>query len=191
MNNTQQICYVCGHRPQTLPFGSDEGHPNCLRLKVCLLGAIDVLRQDGVTTFLTDMAQGIGLIAAELVLTLKQTYPGSGIRLVAVLPYEGQANEWNEATRERYFQILSKADEVITLQQHYTSTCMQAHSRYLVDASSHLIAVWNGSRGTTGSTVAYAEKQGLSITILHPETLQKKCSSPATVRPSAVSASTR
>lgn len=174
MSNTHQACYLCGQKAQTLPFGSDEGHPDCLRLKVCLLGAIDVLRQDGVTTFLTGMEQGIGLIAAELVLDLKQTYPGSGIRLVAVLPYEGQANEWNEATRERYFHILSKADEVITLQPRYTTTCMQEHSRYLVDASSHLIAVWNGSRGTTGSTVSYAKRKGRSITILHLETLRRE-----------------
>ena len=134
MNDKQKTCCFSGHRPGKLSFGYDEDHPDCLRLKVKLIGEVDNMRKSGVTTFLTGMAQGIDLIAAEIVLDIKRAYPDDNIRLVAVVPYEGQANRWTVQYQERYFDILSKTDHVIILQKRYTDTCMQERNRYLVNA---------------------------------------------------------
>ena len=174
MTDKQKTCCFTGHRPNKLSFGDDEDSPHCLRLKVGLIGEVDKMRKEGVTTFLTGMAQGIDLIAAELVLDVKRAYPDDQIRLVAVVPYEGQANEWTEKYRERYFTVLSKADEVVTLHNRYTDTCMQERNRYMVDASSHLIAVYNGARGGAKYTVDYAIKKGLDVVIINSDTLQRE-----------------
>lgn len=170
----QNTCCFSGHRPGKLPFRYDEGHLDCLRLKVSLIGEVDKMRRRGGTTFLTGMAQGIDLIAGELVLDMKRAYPDDKIRLVAVVPYEGQANRWTADYRERYFSILSKADKVVTLQKRYTDFCMQERNRYMVHASSHLIAVWNGTKGGTKYTVDYAIKKGLTIILINPDTLKRE-----------------
>jgi len=171
MIDKQNTCCFSGHRPNKLPFGYDEGHPDCLRLKVMLIAKVDQMRKNGVKTFLTGMAQGADLIAAEIVLDVKRAYPGDSLRLVAVVPYEGQADRWTEEYRERYFGILSKADEVIILQKRYTDTCMLERNRYLVGHSSHLVAVSSGAKGGTKYTVDYAVKKGLNVVLINPDTI--------------------
>ncbi len=170
----QKTCCFSGHRPMKLSFGYDEGHPDCLRLKVSLIGEVDKMRKNGVTAFLTGMAQGIDLIAAGIVLDMRRAYPEDNLRLAAVIPYEGQADRWGEEYRERYFDILSKADEVVTLRTRYADTCMQERNRYMVNASSHLIAVYSGAEGGTKYTVDYAIKRGLDVVLINPGTLKRK-----------------
>jgi uncharacterized phage-like protein YoqJ len=174
MTGKQNTCCFTGHRPQKLSFGYGEGHPDCRRLKVRLIGEIDRMRKNGVTAFMTGMAQGVDLIAAELVLDLRRAYPEDCIRLVAVLPYEGQADRWNEQYRERYFTVLSEADDVIPLQKRYTGDCMQKRNRYLVDAAAHLIAVCAGIKGGTKDAVDYAVHKGLEVVIINPDTLERE-----------------
>ena len=174
MNIKSQICCFSGHRPTKLPFGYDETHPSCLRLKAALFGEAGRLREEGVTTFLSGMAQGTDMIAAEIVLDMRRAYPGNNIRLVAVVPYEGQADRWSIEYRERYFNILSKADEVMTLRKRYTDSCMQERNRYMVNASAHLVAVCGGAGGGTRYTVDYAIKKGLEVIIINPDTLKRE-----------------
>jgi len=174
MNDKQKTCCFSGHRPAKLSFGYDEEHPDCFRLKVRLLSLIDEMRKRGVTTYFSGMAQGIDIFAAEAVTDIRRTYPGDNIRLIAVIPYEGQADRWSEKYRERYFNILAKTDEVITLQKRYTENCMLERDRYMIDASAYLIAIYNGSKGGTKYTIDYAIKKGLDVTIINPDTLKKE-----------------
>jgi uncharacterized phage-like protein YoqJ len=162
-----------------LPFGFYEDSPDCLRLKVRLYYEVDQMREAGVTTFLTGMAQGIDMLTAEIVLDIKLTYSYDDVRLVAVVPYEGQADRWSKVYRDRYFHILAKADEVVTLNARYTDDCMLKRNRYMVDASSHLIAVYNGSGGGTKYTVDYAIKKGLDVIVINPDTLKREHFPPA------------
>lgn len=180
MEGIRKTCCFTGHRPAKLSFGYDEESPDCLRLKVRLLSLIDEMRMKGVTSFLSGMAQGVDILAAEAVIDIRRTYPQDKIRLIAVVPYEGQADRWSEAYRERYFNILAVADEVITLQHRYTDHCMLDRDRYMVDASAHMIAVYNGSKGGTKYTVDYAISKGLNITIINPDTLAREDISPPT-----------
>jgi len=180
MENKRKTCCFTGHRPAKLSFGYDEESPECLRLKVRLLSLIDEMRMKRVTNFLSGMAQGVDIIAAEAVLDIRRTYPQDKIRLVAAVPYEGQADRWSEAYRERYFNILAVADEVITLQQRYTDRCMLDRDRYMVDASGYMIAIYNGSKGGTKYTVDYAIGKGLDIVIINPDTLTRENISPST-----------
>ena len=49
------------------------------------------------------------------------------------------------------------------MQQSYTPGCMQRRNRYMVDHASLLIAVNDGARGGTRSTIEYAFKRGVNV----------------------------
>ena len=40
---------------------------------------------------------------------------------------------------------------------------MQMRNRHMVDQADLLLSVWDGSPGGTGSTVAYARRQGVPV----------------------------
>ena len=65
------------------------------------------------------MANGFDLIAAEEVLNAKKVFPY--IQLKAVIPFKGQADRYTQADKQRYNAILAQADEVIILQDEYSS----------------------------------------------------------------------
>ena len=73
MNKT---CCFTGHRPKSLPFGYDEGAEGCKRLKALLTESIEKqITENGVTHFISGMAMGVDIYAAEAVLELKEKYP--------------------------------------------------------------------------------------------------------------------
>lgn len=70
MNKT---CCFTGHRPKSLPFGYDEGAEGCKRLKALLTESIEKqITENGVTHFISGMAMGVDIYAAEAVLELKR-----------------------------------------------------------------------------------------------------------------------
>ncbi len=162
-------CCFTGHRPHKFTFGYDEESEECILLKSKLFQQILEMRKKGVTTFLTGMAMGVDIWAAELILGLKAERPEENICLIAVIPHEGQANRWSAEYRERYFNILSKVDDDVMIGLRYTKSCMFERNRYMVDHSAHLIAVYNGEPGGTQYTVDYAMKKGLDVVIINPD----------------------
>ena len=119
--------------------------------------------------FITGMAIGVDMFAAEIVLGLKSAY--NGITLECAFPCETQAEKWSEALRDRYFDIASKCDKETLLQQRYTPDCMHKRNRYMVDQADYIIAVWNGKPSGTGKTVQYAQQQGKPVRVINPITL--------------------
>lgn len=115
------------------------------------------------------MAMGVDIYAAEIVLQLKEKYPH--ITLECAIPCETQANRWNDSWRNRYFDIIYRADAAKTLQTRYTYDSMMKRNKYMVDNSDVVIAVWNGEKSGTGNTVRYAESCGKSIIIIDPNKL--------------------
>ena len=59
--------------------------------------------------------------------------------------------------------ILARCDYETMVQQSYTPGCMQRRNRYMVDHASLLIAVNDGARGGTRSTIEYAFKRGVNV----------------------------
>ena len=157
MNKT---CCFTGHRPKSLPFGYDEDAEGCKRLKALLTESIEKqITENGVTHFISGMAMGVDIYAAEAVLELKKKYPHI-------------TNRWSEGWRNRYFDIIYRSDDAQTLQTHYTSDCMMMRNKYMVDNSDVVIAVWNGKKSGTGNTVDYALKNGKKVIIIDPNTLK-------------------
>lgn len=167
---TMKTCAFTGHRPQNLPFGFNEEDERCIDLKKTLREQIiNLIENEGVTHFISGMAIGVDMYAAEIVLGLKASYPG--ITLESAIPCESQAAKWSEALRDRYFDIASKCDKETLIQTHYSPDCMDKRNRYMVDHADVLIAVWDGSPSGTGKTVRYAHQQGKSVTIIDPVSL--------------------
>lgn len=99
-----------GHRPQHLPFGMNEDDARCVRLKEILKEEIiNLIEAENVTHFITGMALGVDLYAAEIVLDLKARYPS--ITLESAIPCETQAVKWSIAQRERYYNIAAQCDK--------------------------------------------------------------------------------
>ena len=162
-------CSFKGHRPSRFAFGFDEESEGCIALKAVLHAQIEDMCTRGVTTFFSGMALGVDLWAAEMVLELKSR--GRSLRLVCVLPFENQADRWSVSHRERYFDVLSRADEVIYVSCRFTTDCILRRNRYLVEHSDYLIAVYDGSeKGGTAYTVDYARRKGRSIVVIDPTT---------------------
>ena len=165
------VCMFTGHRPKNLPLGYCEDDIRCIKLKVLLKNLIkEKIVYGGISTFLTGMALGVDIFAAEAVLELRNLYPH--VTLTAVLPCANQTVKWSVGDVVRYNAILNKCDNVIKLQQHYTNGCMNRRNLYMAKNSDCCIAVWNGSKGGTGNAVKFALELNLRITVLDPVTFE-------------------
>ncbi len=160
-DKNKTLCFS-GHRTEKLPKSRNEFNLMIQSLNYEINKAIS----DGYDTFMFGACYGFDLICAEQVLLRKQIVRRTdpvNINLVAVVPFEEQASGWKTQDRERYFNILSKCDEVITLNKHYQSGCYHERNRYMVDCSRRLICYYDGSCGGTRYTVEYAESKSISI----------------------------
>ena len=86
------------------PWGFDEEDKFCSKMKMELAQQIMVLRQRGVSQFLTACDCGVGLYAGEIVNGLRTT--DRDLILICYTPHEEQATKWAPYLRERYFDML-------------------------------------------------------------------------------------
>lgn len=160
-----------GHRPKGLPFGYNERDSRCKKLKKVLKKLIiHKVKEENTTNFLSGMALGTDMFAAEIVLELKERF--RDITLTAVLPCRTQSARWNRKAIARYEHILAKCDKVIVLQDEYTSSCMNKRNLYMLEHSDCVIAVWSGTEGGTANTIRFAIDRHLPVTVLDPNTLK-------------------
>ena len=91
-------CAFTGHRPQKLKFLNKPDDERFIKLKARLGEAVEtVINNYGVKNFLTGMALGVDMLAAELVLELKESNPQ--ITLECVRPCENQNEKWAKKSR--------------------------------------------------------------------------------------------
>ena len=154
-------CCFTGHRPEKLPWGYDESGPDCAALKQRLARTLEELYRRGFRHFISGMAQGCDLYFAEAALSLREDNPD--VVVEAAIPCPTQARGWREEERARYQDIVDRCDLETVVQQHYTQGCMLRRDRYIVDHSSLLLAVYNGSSGGTRYTINYALDKGLEV----------------------------
>lgn len=86
------------------PWGFDEEDKFCSKMKMELAQQIMVLRQRGVSQFLTACDCGVGLYAGEIVNGLRTT--DRDLILICYTTHEEQATKWAPYLRERYFDML-------------------------------------------------------------------------------------
>jgi len=140
-----------------------------------LSSAIEDAVKTGYDHFITGMALGVDTWAAEAVLELKNKYPH--IKLEAAIPCIGQSLRWAKGSKERYEKILERAD-IITRVTNNTfeenPSCMLVRNVYMVNNSSLLIAVFDGSRGGTKYAFDYAKQLGINIIRINPIDMSRK-----------------
>ena len=128
---------------------------------------LEALYDRGFRTFLSGMAVGFDLAAAEAVLELCRQR--DGVRLVAAVPFLGQENRFSPADRERFRSVLAAAAETVVLSPVYHRGCYAVRNNYLTDNARVLVAWYDGSSGGTHYTVRRALRRGLEVVNLRPE----------------------
>lgn len=162
------ICAFTGYRPEKFSFGDNEADLRCEQLKQKMFCEILRMTREGVSVFMSGMARGADLWAAEAVLQIQNVKSSQKIELWAIVPYDRQPLAWSAKERARYQRILEQAAHVEYISHDYYNGCLQKRNRYMVDHATHLLAVYDGQPGGTASTIRYARKKGLEITIIEP-----------------------
>ena len=83
------------------------------------------------------------------------------ILFIAAVPYEGFERGWDNDWKRRYHAVLSAADFVKYICDHYHRGCFQIRNEWMVDRSALLIAAYTGEKGGTKNTVDYAAHKGV------------------------------
>lgn len=148
-----RTCCFTGHRPEKL---AERQEIIITALRKAILDAIN----DGYTNFITGMAYGVDIWAAEIILSLKSSYD---LKLICAIPHPHFENICNAFWKEKYYQVLTQADEVNYILPHYTSYCLRKRNNWMVEHSSLIIAVYNGSKGGTKNTIDYAIKNNIKV----------------------------
>lgn len=161
----ETTCCFTGHRPDKLPWGSNEQDARCQALKRQIADAVEQAYADGMRHFISGMARGTDLYFAQAVLELRRQR--TGVTLEAARPCQTQADSWPEEERAQYQEILEQCDYETLVQHQYDRACMQRRNRYMVDRSALVLSVYNGvPKGGTAQTLAYALRKGVKVNIL-------------------------
>ena len=96
----QHRCCFTGHRPNKLDYS--EGV-----IKPLLETAIDNAISDGYVTFITGMAEGVDIWAAEIV--LKKKKENKDLHLICAVPHPGFEKRRSRYEKERYEIIIGLA----------------------------------------------------------------------------------
>lgn len=149
----KRVCFT-GHRPEKLNFSEME-------VKERLQTAIREAIQDGFTTFISGMARGVDMWAAEIV--LEEREKNDNIKLICASPYEGFERSWDSDEICRYNHILQNADHIKYVCSNYSRQCFQIRNVWMVDHSARVIAAYNGESGGTRNTIRYATSKNVEI----------------------------
>ncbi len=112
--------------------------------------------QRGCHTFISGMADGFDMMAAEEVIKIKKSFPH--ITFIAAIP----CHNWREFTAHEQ-RIFQQADDVVAIANHAGKKAYHARNRYLVDNASVLICYYSGTPGGTKYTINYAKQHNLEI----------------------------
>ena len=154
-----RVCFT-GHRPEKLNM--TEG-----KVKSALLTAIMQAIQDGFNVFISGMARGVDIWAAEIVLELREENPN--IKLICASPYEGFEKQWSIDWQNQYNEIMRKADLVRYISPKFSYGSYQVRNEWMVNHSARVIAVWNGEKSGTKNTVIYAEKNNVPVVNIYKD----------------------
>jgi uncharacterized phage-like protein YoqJ len=161
------ILGITGHRPWPKLGGYNDKTNKSSQIK-------DILKkcflQGKPSCIVSGMALGVDQWAVEVALEL-------GIKVVALIPCLAQDCKWPPSSRTKYVDMLVLIQaaggtiEYVT-KEPYSSTCMAARNKRIVEYSTEMLAIWDGSGGGTGSCVRLAKQAGKPITIIHPATME-------------------
>lgn len=148
-----RVCFT-GHRPEKLKQSESV-------IVKALETAIKEAIADGKNVFISGMARGVDIWAAEIVLRLRNE--GQNLKLICASPYDGFERGWSHDWQQRYNAVLRSADLVRFIGPGYSRACFQIRNEWMVDHSALVIAVFNGQPGGTKNTIDYARQKGIRV----------------------------
>ena len=151
-------CAIIGQNPLQFPWGFDEEDDRCRKLKMELAQQIMVLRQSGVSQFLTACDCGVGLYTGEIINGLRMT--DRDLMLICYTPHEEQATKWAPYLRERYFAMLEKCTLISAVCEVGAPDAQFQAYKKIIDLADVVLAVYDKDTSPTGgaedSALAYA-----------------------------------
>lgn len=147
-------CCFTGHRPSKLT--QDEQ-----TIKRSLSAAIDQAIARGFTTFITGMAQGTDIWAAEIVLDRRKE--NHDLKLICAFPHPDFEKSWRSEWQSRFNAVRTAADLERTIWPVYSKSAYQKRNVWMVDHSALVIAVFNGEPGGTLNTIQYAQQNQIEV----------------------------
>ena len=151
-------CAIIGQNPLRFPWGFDEEDDRCRKLKMELAQQIMVLRQSGVSQFLTACDCGVGLHTGEIINGLRMT--DRDLMLICYTPHEEQATKWAPYLRERYFAMLEKCTLISAVCEVGAPDAQFQAYKKIIDLADVVLAVYDKDTSPTGgaedSALAYA-----------------------------------
>lgn len=158
-------CCFSGYTTYQLQYYEKEDINNLKNeIKKTLVRTIE----EGYLHYLCGFDEGSDLIFVESLLELKEQFPS--IILQSVLPYEGQAEKWDEKIREKYFNLLSKCDRETVLQTHFDKNCFINRNKYMVNNSDMLITVHFDKLSNALFSLNYAIRLKKRVLCIDPNT---------------------
>lgn len=151
-----QACCFSGHRPEKFHLSGAGWDVFAHSLETAVRGAV----KDGYRLFVSGMSRGFDLWAAETVLRLREELP---IQLLCAVPFDGQADGWEDDWKALYTKVLLQADLVQSLSHEYTPDCFFVRNRFMVEGCGRLICWYDGRPGGTKFTVHCAKRRGLEL----------------------------
>ena len=130
-------------------------------IKPLLEKAINDAIADGYITFITGMAMGVDIWAAEIVLEKKKS--SKDLHLICALPHPNFESRRSITEKMRFNKIIKKADIVKKISDHYFTGCYQVRNEWMVDRANLVIAVFNGQKSGTKNTIDYAKRKGVNV----------------------------
>ena len=143
-------CAVIGQNPMRFPWGFDEEDKFCSKMKTELAQQIMVLRQRGVSQFLTACDCGVGLYAGEIINGLRTT--DRDLMLICYAPHEEQAIKWAPYLRERYFTMLEKCTLISAVCEVGAPDAQLQAYKKIIDLADVVLAVYDRDTPAIGST---------------------------------------
>ncbi len=140
---------------------SASGRDIIEKLYLELNDVIEKLCEEGYDTFLSGMAEGFDMLAAEAVLKVKMKR--ANIRLIAVVPFLGQESGYFPRDKKRYQDILHSADKVVITSDTYHKKAFFVRNDYMIQNSSLIVCYYDGQRGGTMYTYNRALRNNMKI----------------------------
>jgi uncharacterized phage-like protein YoqJ len=120
-----------GHRPEKIEGYNANPQEVEARVREALAEATKMFYRHGYRRFMTGMADGVDLWAADEILRAVERGEMAEAEIVAVVPFKGHHHTTHNP--ELYERVLSEASEVVYVFESYHHNCYTLRNDYLVD----------------------------------------------------------
>lgn len=146
---------VTGHRPDKL-----GGYDSAIQSRLVDFAAewLDkIWEKEERAGVITGMALGWDMAVAMAADKLNLPY-------IAAVPFEGQHRQWPLSSQNLYERLLvNSTRQIEVFPPGYTAKKLLGRNSWMVDHSSGVLALWNGTRGGTQNCVDYAKRRRVPV----------------------------